>query len=226
MFIATIAAIRRGAARRGYPFVLDREQKSGHFVNFRSVIVVSLSLVLASLAPSAHADGMNASISAMPALNQRTAPLDASLRALRAGLIKDAKECADNASGMGATAQYHAEIKKTVETQSIVGFEVTGSSQCDGAHPNAYKYGISYRINDGKRFDLNEVYAVGHRHSGGLFLTNQSVALVMAEFKRINAAKPDCLDGSTFNDEYLMSKAFTLAVRTDGVCSFTSIRRM
>jgi len=175
--------------------------------------------VLASLAPVAHADGMNASV-AIPALNQHTAPLDASLRSLRAGILKDAKECADNASGMGARAQYHADIKKTVETPSIVGFEVTGSSQCDGAHPNAYQYGISYRIKDGKRFDPNEVYAVGHRDGGSLFLTKESVVPVMAEFKRINAGKPDCLDASTFNDEYLMSKAFTLAVRTDGSLQF------
>jgi hypothetical protein len=121
---------------------------------------------------------------------------------------------------MGATAQYRAEIAKTIETPSIVGFEVTGTSQCDGAHPNAYQYGISYRIKDGKRFDLNEVYAVGHRDSGSLFLTKESVVPVMAEFKRINAGTPDCRDPSAFNDEYLMSKAFTLAVRTDGSLQF------
>ncbi|MFM0636667.1 hypothetical protein PQQ63_08175 [Paraburkholderia metrosideri] len=195
-------------------------QKSGHLVNCRNLIATSLTVVLASLAPVAHADGMNASVSVIPALKQHTAPLDASLRSLRAGILKDAKECADNASGMGATAQYHADIKKTVETPSIVGFEVTGSSQCDGAHPSAYQYGISYRIKDGKRFDLNEVYAVGHRDSGSLFLTKESVVPVMAEFKRINAGKPDCLDASTFDDEYLMSKAFTLAVRTDGGLQF------
>jgi hypothetical protein len=121
---------------------------------------------------------------------------------------------------MDAKAQYRADIKRTIETPSIVGFEVTGSSQCDGAHPNAYQYGISYRIRDGKRFDLNEVYAVGHRDGGSLFLTKASVVPVMAEFKRINAGRPDCLDPSAFNDEYLMSKAFTLAVRADGSLQF------
>lgn len=189
-------------------------------MNCRNLIATCLTVVLASLATVAHADGINASISAIPSLKQHTAPLDASLRALRAGIVKDAKECAGNASGMGATAQYQADIKKTIETPSIVGFEVTGSSQCDGAHPDAYQYGISYRIKDGKRFDLNEVYAVGHRESGSLFLTKESVAPVMAEFKRINAGKPDCLDASTFNDEYLMSKAMTFSVQTDGSLQF------
>jgi hypothetical protein len=220
MFICTSSAIHRVPPDEDVHSFLIPSQQSGHLMNYRSLIVASLTLVLASLAPVAHAGGMNASVSAIPALNQHTAPLDASLRSLRAGILKDAKECADNASGMGATAQYHADIKKTVETPSIVGFEVTGSSQCDGAHPNAYQYGISYRIKDGKRFDLTEVYAVGHRDSGSLFLTKESVAPVMAEFKRINAGKPDCLDASTFNDEYLMSKAFTLAVRTDGSLQF------
>ncbi|MBT2791709.1 hypothetical protein [Paraburkholderia strydomiana] len=189
-------------------------------MNWRNLVAMSLTVVLALHAAVAHADGMNATVSAIPSLKEHTAPLDASLRSLRTGILRDAKECADNASGMGATAQYHANIKKTVETQTIVGFEVTGSSQCDGAHPGAYQYGISYRIKDGKRFDLNEVYAVGHRQSGSLFLTKESVVPVMAEFKRINAGKPDCLDASTCNDEYLTSKAFTLAVRTDGSLQF------
>jgi cellulase/cellobiase CelA1 len=190
-------------------------------MNCRDLIAASLSVVLASLAPVAHAAGdTNASVSAIPGLTQHTAPLDASLRSLRAGILKDAKECTDAASSMDATAQYHADIRKTVETPNIVGFEVTGDSQCDGAHPNAYQYGISYRIKDGKRFDLNDVYAVGHRDGGSLFLTKESVVPVMAEFKRINAGRPDCLDASSANDEYLMSKAFTLAVRTDGSLQF------
>ena len=75
-------------------------------------------------------------------------------------------------------------------------------------------------IKDGKRFDLNEVYAVGHRDSGSLFLTKASVVPVMDEFKRINAGRPDCLDASVFNDEYLMSKAFTFSVQTDGSLQF------
>lgn len=220
MFIGTFSAIHRVPPDEDAHSVLIPSQKSGHLMNYRKLKATSLTVVLALIAPVAHADGMNASVSAIPSLKQHTAPLDASLRSLRTGLLKDAKECADNANGMGATAQYHADIKKTVETQSIVGFEVTGSSQCDGAHPNAYQYGISYRIKDGKRFDLNEVYAVGHRDSGSLFLTKESVVPVMAEFRRINAGKPDCLDASTFNDEYLMSKAFTLAVRTDGSLQF------
>ena len=189
-------------------------------MNYRNLVAASLTVVLNSLASGAHAESMNASVSAIPALTQHSAPLDASLRSLRAGIVKDAKECEDNASSMDATAQYHADIKKTVETPSIVGFEVTASSQCDGAHPNAYQYGISYRIKDGKRFDLNEVYVVGHRDSRSLFLTEESVVPIMAEFKRINAGKPDCLNSSIFNDEYLMSKAFTLAVRPDGSLQF------
>jgi hypothetical protein len=186
----------------------------------RNLIAASLIAVLALIAPIAHSDGMNASVSAIPVLNKHTAALDASLLSLRAGILKDAKECAENAIGMDATAQYHAEIKKTVETPRIAGFEVTGTSQCDGVHPNAYQYGISYRIADGKRFDLNEVYAVGHRNGGSLFLTKESVVPVMTEFKRINAGKPNCLDASTFNDEYLMSRAFTIAVQKDGSLQF------
>lgn len=173
----------------------------------------------ASFASMAHAAG-NVSVSPVPALAHHTPALDASLRALRAGILKDAKECSDNASGMDATAQYRGDIKKTIETPSVVGFEVSGSSQCDGAHPNAYEYGITYRIKDGKRFDLNEVYAVGHRDSGSLYLTKESVVPVMAEFKRINAGKAGCLDASTFNSDYLMSKAFTLAARADGSVQF------
>ena len=189
-------------------------------MNCRNLVAASLIVVLVSFTHVARASDVNASVSAIPSLIQHTAPLDASLRSLRTGILKDAKECSDNASGMGATAQYRADIKKTIETPSIVGFEVTGTSQCDGAHRNAYQYGISYRIKDGRRFDLNEVYAVGHRDSGSLFLTKESVVPAMAEFKRINAGKPDCLDPSAFNDEYLMSKAFTLAVRADGSLQF------
>jgi hypothetical protein len=67
-----------------------------------------------------------------------------------------------------------------------------------------------------QRFDLNKIYAVGRRDGGSLFLTNDSVVSVMEEYKRVNAARPECLDPSASNNDYLMSKGFTMAIWPDG----------
>ncbi|MCP2086123.1 UNVERIFIED_ORG: hypothetical protein J2Y81_002140 [Paraburkholderia sediminicola] len=173
-------------------------------------------LLLSALIPLAYANNSSVTISPIPSLRVRSAPLEKSLRALRANLVKDAKKCTDNASGMDASAHYDASIQKTIETSTIAGFAVSGNSQCDGAHPNAYQYGILFDIADGKRFDLNEVYALGHRDGGSLFLTEDAAATVMTVFRQINSKRPECLDPSTFNEDYLTSKAFTMAVRPDG----------
>lgn len=178
--------------------------------------MLAVAFLIFAFISTAYAKDPNTFVSDIPALQHRTAPLEASLRALRAGILKDAKQCAETASGMDATAQYHADIRKTIETPDVAGFEVSGNSQCDGEHPNAYQYAISYRIQNGKRFDLNEVYAVGHRDGGSLYLTPKAVIPVLAAFKRNNINTPSCLDGSTFNSEYLMSKAFTFAALPDG----------
>ncbi|MFM0022758.1 hypothetical protein [Paraburkholderia azotifigens] len=164
----------------------------------------------------ACASSQEITVSLVPALQQHSAGLDAALRALRAGIQKDAKECASNASGMGAVAIYHADIRKTIETATLVALEVTGNSQCDGVHPSVYQYGIAYSIKDGKRLDLNAIYAVGRREDGSLFLTDTSVGSVMKEYTRVNAGRPQCLDPSAFNNDYFMSKAFTMSIWPDG----------
>jgi len=175
--------------------------------------------VAASLILCAHANGSVSNVSAIPVLNQHSPALDKSLKSLRAGILRDAKDCMDNAKGMDTQGQYDADIKKTIETPNFVGLQVEGESQCDGAHPNAYRYGISFDIRSGKRIDLNEAYAIGQRDGGSLFLTKKSVVPVMVAFKKNNAKNHDCLDETTFNDEYLMSKAFTMAAAPDGSLS-------
>jgi hypothetical protein len=183
-------------------------------MSHRKLLTVLLSVLLSWPSFAARVGDANLDVSPIPRLKHHTAALDASLRALRARLLGEANGCLEDAKGMDSTGQYHAAINKTIETPSIVGFEVKGDYQCDGVHPGVYEYGISYRIKDGKRFDLNEVYAIGQREAGHLFLTKQSVGPVLAHLKQAASDYPDCLQMLDADD--VMGQAFTPAVLPDG----------
>lgn len=183
-------------------------------MNRRNPINALLCAWLAWFPLSADAGNPNLVVSSIPRLKHHTAAVDASLRALHGRILKEAKSCEALGEATDSTGQYHAVIKKTIETPSIVGLEVAADYICSGVHSGVYQYGIAYRIKDGKRFDLNEVYALGRREEGHLHLTEKSAVPVLAHLKRMDADMPDCLQ--TLSDDYLTGQPFTPAVLPDG----------
>jgi len=115
---------------------------------------------------SVHAQDHSISIAPIPRIVNSSAALEKELRRLKTRINVDARDCIENAQGMGTVGNYRASYRQTVDTGRIVGLEIEAVKICDGIHTSIYRYGVAYEKRTGKPIDISRIYNVATRREG------------------------------------------------------------